>query len=416
MGPKSDSWNVPIGLAADSGRPVMSYSRPMLRSRSTRSVGGFPLLDVILAALLLVGGLVEVAVTDSLRTHAAVAGAAVVGMAVPLLWRRSAALATMTIVLAAAVAQLVLTGIPTSAASTVAWVVVVYSSAAYSPMRRALVGIGVIGAATAVFVTLGPPPTLTDVLAATLFSDAVPWLAGAFRSRHLRAARLEQLAERLMTDQREEARRAVAEERAKIARELHDIVAHAVSVIVVQAEAGEAQLATSPERAGIAFRAIQDSGREALGEMRRLLGLLRGADGAPEAVLSPLAGLARLESLVDQVRGTGLSVTLAIDGEPARVPPGIDLSLFRIVQEGLTNTLKHASASSAQVTLRYRDRTVEIELVDDGSAEASATNGGHGLVGMKERVAIFGGELSAGPRPEGGFGLRARLPLGRDWS
>ncbi|HEY7136665.1 MAG TPA: histidine kinase [Acidimicrobiia bacterium] len=212
----------------------------------------------------------------------------------------------------------------------------------------------------------------------------------------------------------EQARRAVTEERARIARELHDVVAHHVSMIVVQSEAN-ASVASSPESAA-AFDAMAGTGRLALAELRRLLGLLREDAGAPP--VAPQPGLSSVETLVSQVRAAGLPVELAVEGAPRPLPAGIDVSAYRILQEALTNSLKHAGPASASVVVRYRDDAVELRVVDDGAAtDAVATNGdaasGHGIVGMRERVALCGGELRVGPRPTGGYEVRALLPTGR---
>jgi signal transduction histidine kinase len=206
------------------------------------------------------------------------------------------------------------------------------------------------------------------------------------------------------------AREAVVAERARIARELHDVVAHSVSVMVVQAQAGPRLLA-APESAGEAFRSIETTGRDALVELRRLLGVLRGGDEQPAAT-APQPGLDRLQGLVEQVRAAGLRVDLRVEGEPVHLPAGIDLSAYRIVQEALTNTLKHAGRAEAEVIVRFEQSAVELEVLDNGTGPPPDPNGsGHGLVGMRERVALYGGILEAGSRNGHGFAVRARLPL-----
>jgi signal transduction histidine kinase len=181
--------------------------------------------------------------------------------------------------------------------------------------------------------------------------------------------------------------------------------------MVVQAEAAEAMLDVDPERARRPMTAVQDTGRSALGELRRMLGVLREMDddGAP---LAPQPGLDGLDELVEHVRAAGLLVSVRVEGERRPLPSGVDLSAYRIVQEGLTNTLKHAGPARAEVLVRYGDRELELRISDDGRGHGRGTNGGgHGLVGMRERVALYGGALEAGPRPEGGFRLMVRLPL-----
>jgi signal transduction histidine kinase len=206
------------------------------------------------------------------------------------------------------------------------------------------------------------------------------------------------------------AREAVVGERARIARELHDVVAHSVSVMVVQAQAGPRLLA-EPERAKGVFESIETTGREALVELRRLLGVLRAPDQQPATVPQP--GLAALQTLVDQVRDAGMRVDLRVEGDPSQLPPGIDLSAYRIVQEALTNSLKHAGRAEAEVIVRYEPSALELEILDNGAGAPSRVNGsGHGLVGMRERVVLYGGTLEVGARNGHGFAVRARLPLG----
>jgi len=198
------------------------------------------------------------------------------------------------------------------------------------------------------------------------------------------------------------------EERARIARELHDVIAHSMSVIVVQAGAAEPLVAESPAHAQEALRSIRSTASDALGEMRRLLGILR--EQGDELSLAPQPSVAALEPLLAQARGGGLDVRLRVEGEPRPLAPGLDVAAYRIVQEALTNTRKHGRASSADVALRYTPAAVEIEVLDDGAGGHASENGGHGIVGMRERVGLYGGTLEVGPRPAGGFGVRAVLP------
>lgn len=227
-----------------------------------------------------------------------------------------------------------------------------------------------------------------------------------------RLQRAEALARRA-AELEQERNRAISEERARLARELHDIVAHSVSMIAVQAEAGETLLEDDPERAAAAFRSIQAASRQSLTELRRLLGLLREADSP--AALAPQPGLAEIGRLVEGVRAAGLTVELTIVGEPSALDPGVDLSAYRVVQEALTNALRHAGPARARVRISYLPGALEVEVADDGHGggePAGAGADGQGLVGMRERVALYGGEFLAGRRSEGGFAVRARLPLG----
>jgi signal transduction histidine kinase len=208
---------------------------------------------------------------------------------------------------------------------------------------------------------------------------------------------------------RGEVRRAAAEERARIARELHDVVAHHVSLIVVQAVAADDVFDARPDQAREALRAIESSGRAALAELRRLLGTVRPpAEGNGH---DPQPGLAQLDALVASVRGAGVEVAVHYEGTPVQAPAGVDLSAYRIVQEALTNTLRHARARQAVVTVRYSPAAVEVEVQDDGRGAGSVIDGGHGIVGMQERVALLGGTLQVGSGPGGGFRVRAALPL-----
>jgi signal transduction histidine kinase len=244
------------------------------------------------------------------------------------------------------------------------------------------------------FVGWGPP-----------IPEIAGWLLGDnLRTRRAYLRELEARAERLEREQEESARRAAAEEQARIARELHDVLAHNVSVMVVQAAAANDVFETQPQRAREALQAIERTGRSALTELRRLLGRVRQTDFAPQP------GLAGLGVLVEGVRAAGLPVTLYVDGDLDDLPAGLDLSAYRIVQEALTNAIKHADASLAEVRVRRTLDGVELEVVDDGAGPVG--NGrGQGLIGMRERASLLGGEVEAGPNPGGGFRVRAKLPL-----
>jgi len=253
------------------------------------------------------------------------------------------------------------------------------------------------------------PQTVGDFIFIPL-RFVVAWVAGyALRERAERAEAAEERAVRAEREREAAARVAVAEERARIARELHDIVAHAVSVMVLQVGAVRHKLPDAPAEDRDALRAVERAGRTALAEMRRLLAAIR-PDG-DEAELLPQPGLDGLDSLLGEIGRAGLPVQLHVDGEPFPLPRGIDLSAYRIVQEGLTNALKHARASDADVTVRYRPDEVEIEVRDNGHGSAPSDGLGHGLVGVRERVKIYGGEMTAGSATGGGFVLSTRLPL-----
>jgi signal transduction histidine kinase len=236
------------------------------------------------------------------------------------------------------------------------------------------------------------------------------WGAGTIvRGRQELAAALQARTLELERERELNARLAVAAERARIARELHDVVAHDLSIMVVQAGAERRALAGArPETADV-LATIEATGRTAMAEMRRMLGVLRRS--ADDVALAPQPTLRRLDELVTQVREAGLPVELRVEGQARPLAPGVDLSAYRIVQEALTNALKHAGPAHACVVVRYGDEALDVEVTDDGAGGAAAPAGGHGLIGMRERVAILGGRLDAGRRPGGGYAVRATLPL-----
>ncbi len=244
----------------------------------------------------------------------------------------------------------------------------------------------------------------------SLVTFTVAWAVGFGLNQKFREAdEARERAARLQREREEQARAAVAEERARIARELHDIVGHSVSVMTVQAAGVRGLLRPHQEREREALQVVEQTGREALAEMRRLVGVLRRPEEAP--ALAPQPSLEHLDRLVAQAREAGLPVELRVEGEPVPLAAGIDLTAYRIIQEGLTNALKHARAEHAEVLVRYDGGHVNLTVSDDGSGDGGGESGGHGLVGMRERVSVYGGELEAGPRPDGGYRLHARLPL-----
>ena len=338
------------------------------------------------------------------RAFAAAAGLV---LAVSLAWRRRAPL----VVLAAGIATSVVANFAAvlDAATTpaVALVVAVYSVGAHTSGLRAAVG--GLGAAALIAVNVAEQFSLGDLLFIATFLGGA-WLAGrAMRYRREREHVLELLTVDLEREREEKARAAVAEERVRIARELHDIVAHAISVIVLQARGGRRSLATDPGETREALDMIEATGSEALAEMRRLLGMLRRDD--EEIALAPQPSLRYLDALAAQVREAGLPVDLSVEGEPTQLPPGVDLSAYRIVQEALTNALKHAGPATARVVVRYRENDLELEIADTGAGASASDGEGHGLAGMRERVSLYGGKIETGPRDGGGFAVRARLPL-----
>jgi signal transduction histidine kinase len=297
----------------------------------------------------------------------------------------------------------------------VAILVAVYSVAAYGDRWVSLAGLAAAEVGSlAVQLTPGRFQAPTVVSNALVIGAA--WLLGHFVGvRRAYTVRLEDRTAELEQARGELARRAVTEERLRLARELHDVVAHAMSVIAVQSGVGAHVASTQPEEAARALAAIEATSRAALEELRRLLGVLR-QDSEPQGDLTPVPGLADLDSLLAEVAKAGLGVRLRVEGTPSPLPAGVDLSAYRIVQEALTNVVKHAGPARAQVVVGYGHREVTVEVTDDGrGVGALAGDGragvGHGLIGMRERVAAFDGELEVGPGPGGGFRVAARLPL-----
>jgi signal transduction histidine kinase len=296
-----------------------------------------------------------------------------------------------------------------------ALVISLYSVAANEPLNRAILGFAMYIPCFAVALThlSGDATVRAGNFLFGLIIGGGAWIAGLLvRSRTQRVSDLAGEADKLKqrTAQLELERvAAAAAERARIARELHDVVAHSVSVMVVQAEAAEAVFETAPDRALNALQQVQQTGRQAMVEMTRLLGLLR--EHGEEIGLAPQPGLRDLDDLVSQIRSSGLQVQVRIEGSPREVPLGVDLAAYRVLQEALTNALKHAGPACAKVLVKYERDALELEVQDDGAGTGDGHTGGHGLVGMRERVSVFGGELLATPRPDGGFLVRARLPL-----
>ena len=375
-------------------------------------------LDVALAAFVLLVALDPLLgePTSDERSPDALAAILFLLSSVPLVWRRTRPFAVLVLTIVAAVVYEA-RQYPDSALNALSLLLAIYAVAAYGRRRQAIVG----GLAAAVAIALilwanwDPEANVAGAIANyVIFSTA--WVAGDnVRQRRERVRALEDRALLAEASKEEEANRAVAAERTRIARELHDVVAHSVSVMVVQAGAARRMLQREdpdPARAIEALDAVETTGRESLNELRRLLGVLRKDDDRSFGRV-PQPSIASVESLVEQSREAGLDVSLVIEGEPAPLAPGVDLTAYRIVQEALTNALKHAGpAAHADVHVCYADRMLEILVTDDGRGhDADLPSGGHGLVGMRERVNLFGGELAVGNRPGGGFQVRASLPL-----
>ena len=410
-----------------------------------------PVADGLLAALIAVIGLTQLLFESPLiarlgwdfRDPDALAVLVTLAQAAPLVWRRRAPRLVLAATFAAAMLNLLLGYQPTWAQA--AMLVALYTVAAHCPRRQSVATALLLAGGVVLYGLIAQRmyPTATAAVETraqdwlfSLLQFAAAWFLGDLQHRRLAyTAKLELLNAQLAGEQELRARWAVAEERGRIARELHDVVAHSVSVMVVQAGAARRSVAGNPDQATAALTQIEDTGRQALAEMRRLLGLLRdGKDGA--AALDPQPSLAHLEALLAATREAGLPVELAVEGEPRQLPAGIDLSAYRIVQEALTNSLKHAGPARAVVRVCYGSRALEVQVWDDGRGAADdgvesaegrrptdsdrlrrsadrqiSRSAGHGLIGMRERVALFGGSLEVGSRPGGGFLVAARLPL-----
>jgi signal transduction histidine kinase len=337
-------------------------------------------------------------------------------VAAPLAWRRRAPLAMICAFVAVGAVNEALGGglysFPAPGGSEgelppvgtlLAGVIAYYSLGVHTGDRDARVGLGVGLAGYWTTVIVSGQVDFGSFFFSTALA-VISWLVGRnTRGRALRLAAAER-------EQEQRTRLAIGDERARIAREFHDVVAHSVGVMVVPARGARGVLDGPPAGARAALDSIEQTGHTALDEMRRSLGVLRREDAAP--ALEPQPGLGDLDRLLEQAREGGLTVDVAVEGEPRELPQGVDLSAYRIVQEALTNAIKHAGPVQARVTVRYGEDELELEVSDDGPGPSANGHGsGHGLVGMRERIASHGGELTTGPGPEGGFVVRASLPL-----
>lgn len=335
----------------------------------------------------------------------------------PIVFRRWAPLRVLAVIVAANVVPV----FPELGPSTElmgfsfpALLLALYTVNAHRPRRIALAATCAVPlAVTVAMLAAGLAPNDLPWLIGTLAvpSIGVALLGGYVRDSRIHDEALERRTKALEAERDQSALHAAAAERARIARELHDVVAHGMSVMVVQAGAARLIVRDDPERATEALRSIEVTGRDALAELRRLLGVLR-RDEREDLALAPQPGLAQLPALVRRFTDAGLPVDLVVEADGPGLPPGADLSAYRIIQEALTNTLKHAAATRAHVAVRSDADGVEVEVTDDGPGSTSVADGeGSGLIGMRERVRFFGGDFRAGPRPGGGFAVWARFPL-----
>jgi signal transduction histidine kinase len=381
-----------------------------------------PLLADGLLALVAAGlSLAQMQGYPSPRDRSTLNIALVLLQTLPLVFRRRAPF-TVFAVAAAAVGVQGALGLRGPLFAFLALNLALYSLAAYGDHRLAVRAVAVW--ACLLTVRLGyliaarwPQVTISglyDVVDDYVLLAAAWTLGEGVRQRRLHAAELEDRADRLEREREEKARQAATQERLRIARELHDVVAHSLSVIGVQAGAARLVLDADPHptRAREAVAAIEATANQAMAEMRRALGILRATEPSGVA-LAPLPGLRQLPALLDQIRAAGLPVGLTVQGTPQPLATSIDLSLYRIVQEALTNALKHARASHAEVVVCYQAHDITVEVTDDGpgTSPSAVRPEGAGTIGMRERVALFGGELQVGPRPQGGYAVRVCLPI-----
>jgi signal transduction histidine kinase len=285
-----------------------------------------------------------------------------------------------------------------------------YGLGAFAPERRSVRMLGFAVVISSLNALTKPGGGVSAVIPLEVFAVLLPYALGrVIRARAAGERESRAVAEELDAARDASARAATYRERARIARELHDVIAHSASVMVIQAGGARLVMGEEPDRAEESPRSVERAGREALAEMRRLLGIL--GDGDPRA-LAPQPGLGDIEPLLADARALGLSADLLVDGEPAPVSPALDLCAYRIVQEALTNAIKHAAPTRASVKLRWRDDELELEVSDEGRRRAAGDGGGgHGIPGMRERVALHNGTLHADAHPDGGFTVRACLPL-----
>ena len=362
------------------------------------------LLAGFFAVVVVVEGLTEPIVQDPLL-HALVAAPAMLVMA----WRRVHPL-PVAVVVAAALVVLALNGGGLSVA--LALLIVSFTLGAEAEARSSHLGLGLLLLLTSLGLLLEANEAVAGDVAAVVTLVVVPWLAGrALRQRADSVAAAIAQAERRELSHERELERAAVQERIRLARELHDVVSHSISVIAIQAQAVRRRLRPEQTREASDLANLEAAAREAMAEMRRLFGVLR--DQGEGVSLAPQPGLGELGRLVDQVRGAGVAVDVVTGGEPAELPPGLDLAAYRIVQEAVTNALRHSGGSQVAVRLDYRPGELEVTVDDDGRGihDGQDTGGGHGLRGIRERAELYGGSLDIGRGDLGGTRVRARLPV-----
>jgi signal transduction histidine kinase len=365
-------------------------------------------VDWLLATLALAVGLVELTVTKDLSGPVAVNALGVIGLALPVAWWRTRPLPAIACLFVVALFAEWLTSAADFPSIWFALLALSFGVGAHADGAHAAAGAGLMIGGIVATSAIGGSLTANEIVFPSVLVVAFCLAGRTARSRARLAGELHEAAARARERRAAEAERAVAEERRRIAREMHDVVAHSVSVMVVQAGGARRILGREPARAEAAARLIAGTGREAIVELQRLLGVLQVDHGPPPT-------LEGLDVLVERARAAGQPVALAIEGERRALPAGVELAAYRVVQEAITNAIKHAGGAPTDVRVRYGADDVQLQVCDRGGAGDVASpvaGGGHGLVGMRERVRVFGGELHTGRRADGGFEVRARIPVG----
>lgn len=389
-------------------RYVGLMATPTVPVRARRALDG-RWGDVVPAVVLAVLAALDVLLSSEWRGPREVNAVVVPTMALALAWRRTRPLTALAVVMGAGACLAFAFGASQTWSNVFITIVAVYSAVAYGdrPLLAALLA----GAGVAV---QGLTDPLIDGFGDAIWSStlvALSFAAGlAGRALRERTRALDQRTETLDREEAERAAAAAAQERRRIARELHDIISHSLGVVVLQAGAAERVLERDPARAREVMESIRATGQEAIGEMGTLLGLL---DEAPRTSREPQPSLGDVAALVSRMRDAGLDVELVVEGERRALPAALEVSAFRVVQEGLTNALKHAGCAHVSSVVRYDADQLQVDVVDDGGGSANGLGGRRGLAGLRERVAVFGGRLEAGPQPGGGWMLQATFPLTR---
>jgi signal transduction histidine kinase len=391
---------------AGGGEYFAPVKAALVRVRAHQAFGA-PVGDLALGLALAVFVELDVLLSPDWRGPVAVNAVVVPAMALALVWRRRWPTLSVAVVMGGLVFLSLAFGASETWSGIFLSIVAVYSVAAYG--SQLVLAASVVAVGVAVYTARDPQ--------IETFGDAVwgsslvglTFLAGlAGRRLQVRTITVEQRAEAIEREEAERAAAAAAEERQRIARELHDIISHSLGVLVLQAGAAEQVLARDPERAREVLKSIRATGQEAIGEMGTLLGLVRGD---AEASREPQPSLADLDRLLAKTREAGLPVDFTVEGDRRTLPAALELSAYRVVQEGLTNAVKHARSAPTNVTLRYGKQELEVEVVDRGVGLGNGLGSRRGLAGIAERVTVFGGRFEAGPRPDGGWRLRAIFPL-----